>query len=143
MSYINHMLFGALLALKSLITNQTFSLSNLTFNKFSQSLNIQTLICKWWKVMNCFHMLFWISNWTKNALIFLFISDNRKLWTGWCVTLIIMALWILNKFFSVRFMFLGSDMLFICLNWKKLFWAKFTIKLFLSAAFCAGITLKF
>lgn len=142
MAYFKHMLFCTFLALKCLIAYQAMSSLDLLFYKFDQFINVCALISEGREVMYSHQVFFWVWRWTEQAFMFLLLfgANDWKLRAWWSLTSFI-AMWsvagLLNQFFTIILMFLGVQMLFVCLGWKELFRTEFTVKLFLGAAFGA------
>lgn len=142
MTYLEHVLFCTFLALECLLTDQTMSTLDFFLYKFDQFINIRALISKGWEVMDILQVFFWIGRWTEQAFMFLrlFGTNDWKLRARWSLTSFI-AMWsiagLLNQFFTIILMFLRVQMLFVCLRWKELFRAEFTVQLLLGAAFGA------
>ena len=142
MTCIQHVLFCTFFALKMLATYNAMSILNLFSYKSCELLNISTLISKWWEIMSLKHVLLWIRSWTEQTLVFILflLSNDWEFRARWSLTSFINLwgfAWVISQFFTIIFVFLWIEMLFVCLRGKELFGAQLAVKFILSTTFGA------
>lgn len=142
MACIQHVLLSTFFTLEMLATHQAMSFLNLFPYSSGEFFNIGALISKWREIMGLKHVFFWERSWTEQALVFLsfFLSNNWELGAWRCLTSLITLgclAGVISQFSTVIFVFLWIKMLLVCLRWKELFRAQFTMKFILGTTFRA------